>query len=378
MSDEPPLLLSTLPPNRAQERLALFVASLLLVVFLAILPFSHVQLAHIDSFVPIVATVMFLNDTITASLLLAQFAVLRKRALLVLATGYLLTGLLVMAYALTFPGAFSPSGWLGAGLYSTTWLFIAWNDALPAIAIAYVFIKDAEPPSLVAVASMHRAILASIGTAVCTSVVLIWLVTVHHDAMPALMLSPTQFSPLWTYIVTPGSALLCIILIALLWSRRRSVLDLWLLVVAWAWMLKAILWILIQYRGSVAWYANTVFAISSATFVLIVLLSETTMMYARLALSLVAQRREWEGRLISMDAGAPEPLMLAFWTRKCCFPCTVMARCSAMAVPTPFVPSVSSDQTLPGHTPHRANSRASAGSPRWSTPTPFASHSTTT
>lgn len=304
MSDEQPLLLSTLPPTRGQKRLALATAAILLAVFLVVLPFAHVQLRRIDSFVPIIAMAMFLNDTITAALLLAQFAVLRTRDLLVLATGYLLTGLVVVTYALTFPGAFSLAGWLGAGLYSTSWLFIAWNDALPVIAIAYVLVKDAESPRQMALRSVRPAILGSIAGAVGAAAGLTWLVTVHHDAMPALMTSATEFNPLWTYVITPGSALLCVVLIALLWSRGRSLLDLWLLVVAWAWLLKAILWILIERRYSVAWYANTLFAISAATFVLIVLLSEATLMYARLALSVMEQRRQREGRLMTMDAVA--------------------------------------------------------------------------
>jgi signal transduction histidine kinase len=56
------------------------------------------------------------------------------------------------------------------------------------------------------------------------------------------------------------------------------------------------------HRFDVAWYATRFFAIASASFVLFVLLAESTMLYARLALSVLAQRREREGRLVSMDA----------------------------------------------------------------------------
>lgn len=131
-----------------------------------------------------------------------------------------------------------------------------------------------------------------------------WLVTVHHDVLPAVMRDVIETNPVWNYVVAPGMLLLCVIAIALLWARRRSLLDLWLLAVAWAWLLDAILLNLVDYRFTVAWYANRVFAISSATFVLAVLLSETTMMYARLALSVMAQRRERESRIMTVDAVA--------------------------------------------------------------------------
>jgi len=60
-----------------------------------------------------------INDLITAILLFGQFGILRSRALLVLASGYLLTAFMAVAHALTFPGLFSPTGLLGAGPQST-------------------------------------------------------------------------------------------------------------------------------------------------------------------------------------------------------------------------------------------------------------------
>jgi hypothetical protein len=101
------LLISALPPSRTQERTALVVGLLLLALFLAVLPFAHVRLGQLNIFLPMVATVMFLNDTITATLLYAQFSISSTPALLVLASGYLFTALVVVAYALTFPGAFT-------------------------------------------------------------------------------------------------------------------------------------------------------------------------------------------------------------------------------------------------------------------------------
>jgi len=123
--EQQPILLSTLPPSRGQERVALVAALLLLAVFLVTVPFAHVQLGRIDGFIPIVATVMFLNDTITSALLFAQFAVLRSRPLLVLASGFLFTGLLMLPQ-------------------STGSLFISWQFGLPAITIVYALLKDAE------------------------------------------------------------------------------------------------------------------------------------------------------------------------------------------------------------------------------------------
>jgi hypothetical protein len=77
----------------------------------ALAPFAHKQLAKIDVKPSFEATI-FVTDFITSVLLFSQFSVHRTRALLVLASGYLFSALIVIPHALTFPGAFSPEGLL--------------------------------------------------------------------------------------------------------------------------------------------------------------------------------------------------------------------------------------------------------------------------
>jgi C4-dicarboxylate-specific signal transduction histidine kinase len=58
---------------------------------------------------------------------------------------------------------------------------------------------------------------------------------------------------------------------------------------------------LVGRRYVVGWYAARVYFLISSTLVLAVLLSETALLYARLARSVMAQRREREARLMTMD-----------------------------------------------------------------------------
>jgi signal transduction histidine kinase len=302
MSDgQQPLLISALPPTQAQKRTAFAAGLLLLAVFLGILPFVRIRLAPLDVFLPIVATIMFLNDSITAALLYAHFAVLRSRALLMLASGYLFTALVIIPYALTFPGAFAPGGLLGAGLQTAAWLFGVWHMGLPATIIAYALLRKV-PARMKAVRSpVGLAIPASTAGVIVLVCAVTWFATVHQDMLPVLVTSVTDQGGVVKFVSAVMLAL-CVSAFVLLWFSRRSMLDLWLLVVSLAWLLSSILINLVGYRFDVAWYANRIFAIASACFVLFVLLAESTMLYARLALSVLAQRREREGRLISMDA----------------------------------------------------------------------------
>jgi hypothetical protein len=61
-------------------------------------------------------------------------------------------------------------------------------------------------------------------------------------------------------------------------------------------------WILTPGRFSLAFYAGRSFVVITATVVLVVLLTETMTLYARLAVSIFAQRRERESRMMTMEA----------------------------------------------------------------------------
>src|SRR5689334_2569137 len=141
MPDGSSILLSALPPSPAQKRLAACVAAALLVVLLVTIPFMQIQLAPVRAFIPVVDTLLFINDLITAALLFAQFSVTRSRGLLALACGYLFTALIIVPHALTFPDAFSATGLLGANLQSTVWLYIFWHLGVPPAVIAYALLK---------------------------------------------------------------------------------------------------------------------------------------------------------------------------------------------------------------------------------------------
>jgi signal transduction histidine kinase len=98
--EEQHFILSTLSPSLAQRRLALAVVLALVAAFVITAgPLSTIQLGRIDAFIPAYAAAMFVIDSITAVLLFAQFSILRSRALLVIASGYLFTALILILYA---------------------------------------------------------------------------------------------------------------------------------------------------------------------------------------------------------------------------------------------------------------------------------------
>src|ERR1700682_6366930 len=282
-------ILSSLSPSPAQRRLALAVLLALVAAFLiteGVL--STIQLGRIEAFVPAYATAMFVSDLITAVLLFAQFSILRSRALLALASGYLFTALIVIPWMLTFPGVFTPGGLLGAGLQTTNWLYILWHAGFPMFVIAYALLKDAHPTKGLWQGSPGAAILSSVTMTAAVVCAATLLVTAENALLPSTMLDPVHFSTLRVY-VAGFQALLSVAALIVLWVRRRSVLDLWLMVVMCAYVTEICLIAFpVPVRFSAGWYAGRVFGLVSGSLVLFVLLYEITILYAQMLRAVLA------------------------------------------------------------------------------------------
>src|SRR6202166_2162700 len=302
--EEQDFILSSLSPGRAQRRLALAVVLVFLVaLFIGEGPLSTTQAARIDAFVPAYATAMFVNDSITAVLLFAQFSILRSPALLAISSGYLFTALILIPWTLTFPGIFTPGGLLGAGLQqSTHWLYILWHAGFPMFVIAYALLKDADPAKRSWQGSVGAAILSSVAVTAAVVCAATFLVTAEDTRLPRIALDAVRFSPLWFY-AAGCLALLSILALIVLWIRRRSVLDLWLMVVICAYLTEfCLITFPVPLRFSVGWYVARFCGFLSSSLVLFVLLYEITTLYSRLLRAVFAQRREREARLMTGDA----------------------------------------------------------------------------
>src|SRR5260370_3622922 len=183
-----PWLVSLLPPSPTLRRAALAVSTFLLVAFVITSPFAEVMLPRLNVYIPLVATVMFLNDLITASLLLVQFSIARSRTLLVLANGYLFTALVAAVYGLVWPGAFHPTGLFGAGPETPPWLYLVWHAGLPTSVIVYALLNSKEyetPP--VTRDSVRTFISASITCNILIVCGLTWFVTRFQDVLPPFL-----------------------------------------------------------------------------------------------------------------------------------------------------------------------------------------------
>jgi signal transduction histidine kinase len=299
--DQESILFSSLPPTPRQKQIAAAIVIALLAGCVAVAPFLSVQLPAVPSFIPIVDTVLFIADALTAALLLAQCSIARSRALLALACGYLFTAVIIVPHALTFPGVFSAKGLLSADLQTTVWLYIFWHLGLPPAVLAYTLLRDRDSVAPMKPRIVRRAMVGAACTTAAFAGGLTWLTTAGARWLPIVMVDYRSANVRWHYlallVIGPSVAA-----VGLLFRRRRSALDLWLLVALSGWLIESVLLATTVARYALVWYAGRIYGVISTNVVLFVLLWHTTLLYARLGNVLRAEQRERENRMLTLDA----------------------------------------------------------------------------
>jgi PAS domain S-box-containing protein len=289
-ADQSGVVLANLPAGPTERRTARVVGLVLLAIGVVVVPFGRVQLPESNAWAPVIFSFIFIADLITWFLLISQFNIVRTRALLVLASGYLFAAAMNIPVLLTFPGVFSPTGLLGAGLQTSLWLSLSGFTGYPLAVIFYAVMKK-EPRAPVLHGSSQTAIAASVAIVIAIVLSLTWIATAGESHLPKLLPTRSQSPADLQYVGTLLSLLTATALV-LLWFRRRSVLDLWLMVATCAWLAQGIAkWTHTSGRFSLSFYVGSSLFVISSTVLLVALLKETMTLYGRLAVSLVALRR---------------------------------------------------------------------------------------
>jgi signal transduction histidine kinase len=290
------------PPTARQSWSAAVVAVVVLVALVALAPIAGRPLTQLNALFPSLDAIVVISDLITAVLLFAQFAISRSRAFLALACGYLFTAMIVVPHALTFSGAFSPTGLLGAGIQTGSWLFIFWHIGFAAGLLAYAVFKEGKQAELIVQGLTLRAIGLSVASVFVLVSSLTWLATSGETLLPPIILDESRISPIVIYPIS-FAILINVVALVVIFVRRHSLLDQWLMVVAVVSLAELTFsGLLPAVRFSVGFYAGRVFALITSSIILIVLLAETTALYVRLARSNSMLRRERDSKLMSMEA----------------------------------------------------------------------------
>jgi len=275
------LFLVTAPATRPQTRLAAAIAAAAFLAFAAAVPFARLPLARMPAFIPAYEAALFLIDLMTALLLFEQFLQLRMPAVLVLGSAYLFDALMIVPHALSFPGAFTATGLLGAKMQTTAWLYVFWHGGFPLFVMGYAVLRRREGAEAAAVvAHPLRALALSTVAVVALAVALTLLATLGHDLLPVVM-QGNDYSLLVKKGISPAVWGLTVIAMAMLWQRPQRSVDLWLMVVMWIWLFDIGLAAVIgSSRFDLGFYVGRVYGLIAASFLLITLLVEMFQLYA--------------------------------------------------------------------------------------------------
>jgi signal transduction histidine kinase len=298
-----PLVIATMPATESQRTIAVGIIILLTIAAAVIAPFASIQVAQVDAFIPVLQTVVSVADLVTAVLLFAQFSIQPQLALLALASGYIFSGSFAFLQTLAFPGAYAPAGLIGDGPNTPAWIYVLWHTTYPAAILAYALSKDTIGVGKLPGRSKTATIIITVACVLAVTAGLTWIVTAKTEYLPVLFTTDVRFQTrlgnqinvaLWLWGATALTVLL---------FRRRTILDLWLMVTLLAYMPNFLVAIIgSSIRFTIGWYAARGFILVGSCMLLTVLLVETTLLYSRLANAIILQRRERTNRLLSVDA----------------------------------------------------------------------------
>ncbi len=285
------IFLSTLPATGRDRAIALAVVCVSSALFVCTVPFAGIPLAPVPAFVASYQSALAINDIITAVLLFSQFGILRSRALLLLASGYLFTAAAAFVHALTFPGLFAPTGLLNAGPQTTVWLYMIWHGGFPLLVLGYALLKDRDGGTQIR-GSVGTAVLGSILAVGMAMSILTWLVTSRHDILPTL-LSQGHYTPTMIGVVSAVWSLSLAAMLVLWFRRPHTVIDIWLMVVLCAWLFDIALSAIVNVaRFDLGFYVGRIYGLCAASFVLAVLLIDNVALQGQLSQLLGRLRRQ--------------------------------------------------------------------------------------
>ena len=190
---------------------------------------------------------------------------------------------------------------IGEPLTSPVYLFCLWHVALPTAVLVYALSADTGA-STGTRKSTGVTIGITIVSVLAVTAALTWSVTAGAKYLPATFVDGTRQAPITSYM-TGFIWLFSAAGLLVLFKYKRTSLAVWLMVTIFATLPDlALSTVMTAVRFTLGWYTARTFALIASCTVLAVMLTETTLLYARLANAILLLRRERSNRFMSLDA----------------------------------------------------------------------------
>jgi signal transduction histidine kinase len=297
-----PSMIAAMPASPAQRRTALGIVIIIFLIEAVAAPFAASPAARADNLALVLQTALWVVNLVTAAILFSQYSIHPSRGTLAVASGYLFSALLAFAQTLAFPGRYSAVAVIGDGRNTDTWLFVLGQGTFALMVIIYGLSKQEKVADRSFASAPAKSVLITMAWVLAAAAVLTWLVSAGAPYLPNLYISSV---PQTNAVKYANAALWLIYSAALvvLSIRRRTLLDLWLIVTLFAWWPNFLMTAVFTVnRFSIVWYLGCCLTLIVSSALLFVLLAETAAIYAHLASAIILLRRDRDVRLASVEA----------------------------------------------------------------------------
>jgi signal transduction histidine kinase len=162
-------------------------------------------------------------------------------------------------------------------------------------------LKSEKHTGNAALTSPLPAFFSSLALQISLVCALTWLVTTGDQFMPRLFLDDLSSTSL-NYYAAGILVLISLLLLLLMWVRRTSALDVWIMVVICMLISEMTLVAFgLTSRFYLGWYVSRSLAVAVSTVVLIALLSETMRLHVALAHANIMLERERRNKLLNLQ-----------------------------------------------------------------------------
>lgn len=261
-------------------------AGLLVACTVFVVGYGHVVLAPYPQFATFQSAFVLIVDVVTGWMLLGQFAYRRRPVFAILGAAYLFSGLVMVPFVLSFPGALRATGPVIGGAQSSAWVWHLWHIVFPALVAIAIAVDARGPESRVPAHRARAAVAASVAAAIAMVLAVGWAVTAAHGSLPAL-LAGTPGSPTPAFFAV-GVAASCVtaVAMAMAWRRgwrSRTLLHLWLAVALLAMFADLAGSLASSERYTVGWYFGRVESMAASSVLLFVILARINLLHRQLA-----------------------------------------------------------------------------------------------
>jgi len=293
MSEDAAGLISTMPASGREHRALLVFVICSAALFLFVAPQARREMPQVPIFIALYLSAVCVVDVITAALLLGQHFILRNKAMLALACGYIFNLTMAVSQGLSFPGLLAQQGLIGNGSNTTAWLYFLWHGGFPLFVGAYaLFDAELQAPAETHNRGAVRRVAASIVATLAFAAFLIAMAADGGNVLPDIMRGDADGNAkMGVAAIVWGVTVVALIG---LWRKRPHLkLDLGLMAVLTIWLIDLALSAVLNHaRYDLGWYAGRIYGVVASSFVLVVLLLENSVLYARLTQAHVREQQE--------------------------------------------------------------------------------------